>query len=586
MPVTRIHARILPGLLLLVACLAMTGCDRPEPEPPEPSQPAATDRSPGAAEDPAYAIPALPERGFDLERYSNELETLASDEFEGRAPGARGERLTVNFLVDQLAEAGLQPGFGNSYLQPVPMVELTNQDRSSIAVEQAGESFELAYPEEMIIGSRRLGTDFHGVQDSELVFVGYGVVAPEYDWNDYAGLDVEGKTVVILVNDPGFAEPDAGRFNSRAMTYYGRWTYKYEEAARQGAAAALIVHETEPASYPWEVVTNSWSGPQFELAARGEDPVMALEGWITVDSARELFSRAGLDYQAQKALAARPGFEPVALDARVTARVRNSVRAGTSYNVGARLPGTERPDEAVVYMAHWDHLGRNMALQGSAGIFNGAIDNASGVAAVLELARMHAAAGPAERSVLFLLVTLEEYGLLGSRHYVNEPAFAAADTVAAINLDAFSFMAGPTEDMVVIGHGSSELEEILAATLDQSDRYIVEEPTPEAGYYYRSDHFNFARGGIPSLYAKSGVEHVELGAEHVLAAEREYRDNRYHKPGDVFEPDWDLRGVARDAGVLYRVGRYLVDSQAWPNWYEGNEFRAIRDRQRSRAAAR
>ncbi|MBS3747761.1 MAG: M28 family peptidase [Wenzhouxiangellaceae bacterium] len=574
---TRIHCPVLSGLSLLAACLTLAGCDRPEPIAPEPD---AAAQAPVVEETPGYDIPSLPASDFDLERYTRDLRTLASDDFEGRAPGSRGERLTVDYLVDQLAEAGLQPGFGDSYLQPVPMVELTNQARSSIAVDQAGAQFELSYPEQMIIGSRRLGTDSHGVDDSELVFVGYGVVAPEYDWNDYAGLDVEGKTVVILVNDPGFGEPDSGLFNGRAMTYYGRWTYKYEEAARQGAAAALIVHETEPASYPWEVVTNSWSGPQFELAARGDEPVMALEGWITVDAARDLFARAGLDYDSQKQRAARPDFDAVSLDARVTAEVRNSVREGTSYNVGARLPGAERPDEAVVYMAHWDHLGRNMALQGSAGIFNGAIDNASGTAAVLELARMHAAAGPAERSAMFLLVTLEEYGLLGSRHYVNEPAFAPADTVAAINLDAFSFMAGPTEDMVVIGHGSSELEEILAATLDESDRYIVEEPTPEAGFYYRSDHFNFARGGIPSLYAKSGVEHVELGTEHVLAAERDYRDNRYHKPGDEFDPEWDLRGVAMDAGVLYRVGRYLIESDAWPNWYEGNEFRAIRDRQR------
>jgi len=572
------HPSLLASLSAFTTCLMIVGCDRTEAQSTA-AEGAAQTLS--ATEASAYDIPAVPEPGFDLERYTSDLKTLSSDEFEGRAPGARGERLTVNHLVDQLADTGLQPGFGDSYLQPVPMVELTNQQRSSIRVEQRGDQYELSYPDEMIIGSRRLGTDFHGVEASELVFVGYGIVAPEYDWNDYAGLDVEDKTVVILVNDPGFADPDSGLFNGRAMTYYGRWTYKYEEAARHGASAALIVHETEPASYPWEVVTNSWSGPQFELSARGDAPVMALEGWITVDTARELFAGAGLDFEAQKQRAVETGFDAVPLDAQVTARVRNSVRQGTSYNVGARLPGTERPDEAVVYMAHWDHLGRNMALQGSAGIFNGAIDNASGTAAVLELARMHAVAGPAERSALFLLVTLEEYGLLGSRHYVNDPAFPPAETVAAINLDAFNFMTGPTEDMVVVGYGSSELEEILATTLNQSGRYIVEEPTPEAGYYYRSDHFNFARAGIPSLYAKSGVEHVELGEEHVLAAERDYRENRYHKPGDVFNPDWDLRGVARDAGALYRVGRYLIESHAWPNWYEGNEFRAIRDRQRS-----
>jgi len=575
--VTLTRIRIFPALAAFAGVLFISGCDRPEPVAPEPEP---TAPEPAVEESSGYAIPALPAPGFDLERYSRDLQTLASDEFEGRAPGSRGERLTVNYLVEQLADAGLQPGFGDSYLQSVPMVELTNQERSAISVAQGDDSFELTYPDQMIIGSRRLGTDFHGIEDSELVFVGYGVVAPEYEWNDYAGLDVEGKTVVILVNDPGFAAPDSGFFNGRAMTYYGRWTYKYEEAARQGAAAALIVHETEPASYPWEVVTNSWSGPQFELAARGDEPVMALEGWITVDTARDLFSRAGLDYETQKERAASPDFDAVGLDAQVTARVRNSVREGKSYNVAGRLPGTDRPEEAVVYMAHWDHLGRNMALPGSAGIFNGAIDNASGTAVVLELARMNARVGPAERTGMFLLVTLEEYGLLGSRHYVNDPAFPPQDTVAAINLDAFSFMAGPTEDMVVIGFGSSELEDVLAATLEESDRYIVEEPTPEAGYYYRSDHFNFARGGIPSLYAKSGVEHVDLGSDHVLAIERDFRDRRYHKPADVFDPEWDLRGIAVDASALYRVGRFLGESEAWPNWYEGNEFRAIRDSQR------
>ncbi|MEE4331167.1 MAG: M28 family peptidase, partial [Wenzhouxiangella sp.] len=368
--------------------------------------------------------------------------------------------------------------------------------------------------------------------------------------------------------------------NGRAMTYYGRWTYKYEEAARQGAAAALIVHETEPASYPWEVVTNSWSGPQFELAAPSDDPVMALEGWITVDAARDLFERAGLDYDAQKERAKEPGFTAVSLGGAVTAAVRNAVREGVSYNVLAKLEGTERPEETIVYMAHWDHLGRNLGLPGSAGIFNGAIDNASGTAGILELARMHRSAGAPERSLLFLAVTLEEFGLLGSRHYVNDPIVPPAQHVAAINMDAVNFMAGPTEDMVVIGIGSSELEPILEAALESEGRRAVPEPTPEAGFYYRSDHFNFARGGIPALYAKSGFTHVEEGADYVLAIERDYRDNRYHKVGDVFDPDWDFRGVAEDATVLYRVGRYLAEGEDWPNWYEGNEFRSIRDRQR------
>ncbi len=574
-------------LLIAVSLLAaLAACDRPEPEA-EPTadsgtaEPALEPASPDQPEAPAWGVPPVPGSGFDTGRFVADMQTLSSDDFEGRAPGSRGERLSVDFLVEQLADAGLQPGFGGSYLQPVPMVELTNQSRSSLRIDGPEGSFELGYPEQMIVGSRRLGPGPHGVEDSELVFVGYGIVAPEYDWNDYAGLDIEGKTVVILVNDPGFADPDSGLFNGRAMTYYGRWTYKYEEAARQGAAAALIVHETEPASYPWEVVINSWSGPQFELADRGDAPILALEGWITDETARDLLGRVGIDYGEIKQEAARPGFEARPLDARATAGVRNTARRGLSYNVAGRLEGTEAPEETVVYMAHWDHLGRNMAMPGSAGIFNGAIDNASGTSALLEIARLHAQAGPADRSLLFLAVTLEEFGLLGSRHYVNQPVVPARQTVAAINMDAFNFMAGPTEDMVVVGYGSSELEEVLATALEPAGRRVAEEPTPEAGFYYRSDHFNFARAGIPALYAKSGVVHTERDADYIPAIEAEYRDRRYHKPGDTFDPDWDFRGASQDAAILYQVGRALVESRRWPNWYEGNEFRAVRDAQRA-----
>jgi len=527
----------------------------------------------------AAELPAVPAGGIDVERYSAHVARLASDEFEGRAPGTRGERLTLNYLVKEFSELGLAPGYGDSYLQPVPMVEMTNEARSELAIEGQGESFALTYPEQMIIGSRRLGNTPHGIEDSELVFVGYGIVAPEYDWNDYAGLDVAGKTVVMLVNDPGYATGDPDLFNGNAMTYYGRWTYKYEEAARQGAAAALIVHETEPASYGWDVVINSWSGAQFELGEAGDDPVMALEGWITVDTAVDLFARADLDFEAEKARAESNEFSAVSLDARATASVRNSVREGMSYNVLASIPGSTRPDEAVVYLGHWDHLGRNMAIPGSAGIYNGAIDNASGTAALLEIARLYQEAGQPERTVLFLAVTLEEYGLLGSRYYVNNPVFPAGQTAAAINMDAMTLI-GPTDDVVVVGYGSSELEEILARAVAVQEREVVREPTPEAGFFYRSDHFNFARAGIPALYAKGGVEHSEKGREYGLAQGQYYRDNQYHKPADEFNPDWDLRGVAQDLELLYVVGREVADSDQWPNWYPGNEFRAIREADR------
>ena len=576
--------RVLANLLVPLFLLVLTGCQQGADEPavPEeqPESQASEQSSEQSPEDDARSLPAVPGDGIDTERYSDHMATLASDEFGGRAPGTRGERLTLDYLVAEFAELGLQPGYNGSFLQPVPMVETTNQERSALQLErEEGEVESLTYPEEMIIWSRRGGTEQHGIEDSELVFVGYGVVAPEYDWDDYAGLDVEGKTVVMLVNDPGFATGDDNLFNGRAMTYYGRWTYKYEEAARQGADAAIIIHETEPASYGWDVVANSWSGAQFELGDQGDDPVMALEGWVTAEAAEHLFERAGLDFSEQKAAAAEQGFRSVSLGARATAAVRNSVREGVSYNVLATIPGSERPDEAVVYMAHWDHLGRDMSQPGSQGIYNGAIDNASGTAALLELARLHQQAGAPERSILFLAVTLEEYGLLGSRYYVNNPVFAAADTAAAINMDALS-MVGPTHDVEVVGHGSSELEDILELAVRDQDREMVAEPSPEAGFYYRSDHFNFARGGIPALYAKGGLDHREHGVEYGRAEQVDYRDNRYHQPADEFDPDWDFRGVAEDLELLYRVGRDVADSDRWPQWYEGNEFRSIRDAQR------
>ncbi|WP_376696269.1 M28 family peptidase [Wenzhouxiangella sp. EGI_FJ10305] len=570
--------------LILVLLLAACGGQSPSESADDASGAESAQSSSDAAgtdqaDEVEESLPEVPGDGVDSDRYAEHVATLASDEYEGRAPGTRGGRMTIDYLVREFSEMGLKPGYGDSYLQPVPMIELTNAERSDISVDLAGDSMTLAYPEQMVINSRRLGTDPHAIEESEIVFVGYGIVAPEYDWNDYDGLDVEGKTVVMLVNDPGFATVDEALFNGRAMTYYGRWTYKYEEAARQGAAAALVVHETEPASYPWEVVVNSWSGAEFVLASDESAPRVALEGWLTVDAARDLFAGAGLDYEAQKERAKQPGFEWVSLDATASAQVRNSIRRGKSYNVLAELPGSERPDEAVIYMAHWDHLGRNMARSGSEGIYNGAVDNASGTAGLLELARLNAEVGPAERTQLFAAVTLEEYGLLGSAHYASDPVYAPGDTAAAINMDAMTVL-GPTNDVTVIGYGSSELEETLAEAAERQGRHIEQEPSPEAGYYYRSDHFNLAKIGIPALYAKGGVDHRENGREYGLEWQADYRANRYHKTADTYSEDWDLRGVAEDVELLYSVGRSVADSESWPEWYEGNEFRAIREKSR------
>jgi len=565
--------------LLLAACSGESPSEPAEGAGGDQPQTAEGSSETGAAEEEAADLPAVPGDGVDTEGYAEHVATLASDEFEGRAPGTRGGRMTIDYLVREFSELGLKPGYGDSYLQPVPMIELTNAERSDLTIDLDKESMTLSFPEHMVINSRRLGSDPHAVENSEIVFVGYGVVAPEYDWNDYAGLDVEGKTVVILVNDPGFATGDEELFNGEAMTYYGRWTYKYEEAARQGAAAALVVHETEPASYPWEVVVNSWSGAEFVLASDESAPRVALEGWLTVDAARDLFNRAGLDYEAQKERAKQPGFSSVSLDATLSAQVRNDIRRGTSYNVLAELPGTERADEAVIYMAHWDHLGRNLARSGSEGIYNGAVDNASGTAGLLEIARMNAQAGPTERSQLFAAVTLEEYGLLGSAQYASDPVYPPGKTAAAINMDALTVL-GPTNDVTVIGYGSSELEEILSEAAERQGRHIEQEPSPEAGYYYRSDHFNLAKIGIPALYAKGGVEHREKGREYGLEWQAEYRANRYHKTADTYSEDWDLRGVAEDLELLYTVGREVADSERWPEWYEGNEFKAIREESR------
>ncbi len=560
--------------ILLVACN-----DTPPPEGETGPGDEAAEQADGQVDDRGLEVPELPGTGISESIYVEHLKTLSSDEFEGRAPGTRGERLTLDYLVGEFREMGLEPGYGDSFLQPVEMREINNEHRSDLVIGfDDDSSLTLSYPEEMIIWSRRPDSE-HAVEDSELVFVGYGVVAPEYDWNDYEGLDVEGKTVIILVNDPGFATDDEALFNGKAMTYYGRWTYKYEEAARQGAAGAIIVHETEPASYGWDVVANSWSGPQFELGESGDEPLMAIEGWITDDSARELFSRSGQDFDELKEQARTADFQWAALDASLDADVRHRIREGTSYNVLAKVPGESRPDETIVYTAHWDHLGRNLAVPGSEGIYNGAIDNASGTAGILELARVFSEGPPPERSVLFLAVTLEEYGLLGSRHYVNEPVFPHAQTVANINLDAMT-MIGPTEDVVVVGYGNSELEEYLAAAVKTQDRHVVPEPTPEAGFYYRSDHFNFARAGIPALYAKGGIQHRDKGEEYGRKQQRDYTENRYHQTADEFNTDWDFRGVVEDMELMYKVGRMLADSEDWPEWYEGNEFRAIRQQQR------
>ncbi len=508
------------------------------------------------------------------------IEVLASDEFEGRAPASEGERKTIAYLRQEFEALGLEPGAGGQgeegWIQEVPLVSITADPSMALQVRGPRASRELEYATDFMAWTKQV-IDRVEVDETEVVFAGYGIVAPEYGWDDYAGVDVRGKTVILLVNDPGFATGDPDLFNGRAMTYYGRWTYKYEEAARQGAAGVLIVHETEPAGYPWEVVTGSWSGKQFGLVA--EDANLsraAVEGWLAHAAARRLFADAGLDYDELKTKAAAAGFEPVPLDLRVSLEIRNEVERSSSSNLAALLPGSSRPDEYVVYMAHWDHFGRDETLEGDQ-IYNGALDNATGTAALLEIAEaFRGLEEPPARSVLFLAVTAEEQGLLGSAHYAERPLKPLDRTVAALNIDGLDIW-GPMRDITVVGWGSSELDDYLAAAVESQGRVVRPDPEPEKGFFYRSDHFNFAKVGVPALYTHSGVDHVEHGEAWGRRMREEYTAERYHKPSDEYHESWDLSGAVDDLRLLFRIGYRLAQEPTWPNWREGNEFRARRE---------
>lgn len=555
--------RFMP-ISLLAAALALAACggDRP-----------ATDNGADTSTDTAAAThefsPEITEADFrEMTR------TLSSDEFEGRAPGSPGGEKTVEYISAQFERVGLQPaGDNDSWYQTVPMVQTTASDATVLRVAGVDGERELKFGSDMMLGTRT-GQQTISVNDSELVFVGYGVDAPERDWNDYEGLDVKGKTVVMLVNDPGFHVDDAELFDGNRMTYYGRWTYKFEEAARKGAEAALIIHDTAGASYGWDVVRTSWSGAQFDLRAEDDPaPRLPAQGWITNDVARELFANAGLDLDEQIRAASSADFKPVPLQASVSFELESEVVESSSRNVIGVLPGTEKPEEVVVYMGHWDHLGKHDDGQ----IYSGAIDNATGIAGIIEIAERFANTEPApKRSVAFLAVTLEESGLLGSQYYVAHPAFPLENTVAAINLDAMS-VAGPSRDFVVTGMGNSELEDILEPIASAQGRTLVEEGNPAGGFYFRSDHFNFAKAGVPALYAKGGNDLVDGGTEGGRLAGEDYA-TRYHQPSDVYRDEWNLDGLIQDLEALYDVGRVMVDDvDQWPNWYEGNPFKAARD---------
>ena len=483
-------------------------------------------------------------------------------------------------MQQQFEALGIGPGNGDSYFQSVAVTELTTASDAILQIQGSDYDASFSYGNQMMVGTQQQ-IPYVTVQGSDVVFVGYGIVAPERNWNDYANIDVTDKTVIILVNDPGYATQDPELFNGNAMTYYGRWTYKYEEAARQGAAAALIVHETGSAGYPWEVVSSSWSGPQIGLqAANLNADKNEIEGWLTLDSAEALFDGAGLDYQELKAAAAQPGFTAVYLaDFKASVSIENSVRSSESQNVIAVIPGAERPQETIIYTGHWDHLGVNVELEGD-NIYNGAVDNATGTAALLAMAHLHSQQTPPERSIVFLAVTAEESGLLGSLWYSEHPIYPLATTVANINIDAMN-VNGIMRDVVVVGYDSNELQNYLQAAATKQDRYLRAEPNPERGYYYRSDHFNFAKAGVPALYAESGEDSVEFGMEWGAERAQDYTDNRYHAPSDEYDPNWDLSGAATDILMFFDVVTTLSGESTFPNWFEGNEFKAIRDASRA-----
>ena len=504
------------------------------------------------------------------------VKVLASDDFAGRAPGTPGETRTVEYIRDQFQRIGLEPGNGDSWYQTVPMV-ITQADTSVTLDIAKGDTHEvIPFGADMVVGTST-GQAEVAVNDSAMVFVGYGVNAPERGWNDYAGVDVRGKTVVMFINDPGFHSGDESLFDGRAMTYYGRWTYKYEEAARQGAAAALIIHDDAGAAYGWGVVQNGATGPQFDLPAESDpSPRLPVHGWISGPTAQRVLALAGHDVEALRVAAGKPGFKAIELPTTLSTTLRSTITRGESRNVLGLLRGSTRPDEAVVYMAHWDHLGENPALDGDH-VFNGAVDNATGVAGILEIAGAFAAQTPKpERSVLFLAVTLEESGLLGSAHYVANPVFPMARTAAVVNLDAHQPI-GRTRDMVVVGMGNSQLEDILRDVAAGQNRAIHGEAATEKGFFFRSDHFNFVKAGVPSLYAKGGNDHVEKGEVHGQAIADAYIAQHYHKPSDAWDPSWDLSGMVEDFEALYQVGRTIAGSSVWPEWYEGNAFRATRE---------
>ncbi len=525
---------------------------------------------------------------FDGARISRDVKELASDAYEGRGPATAGEEKTIAYLSEQFAEAGLQPGGDlangkRGWTQAVPLRRADIVGTPTIAVQNAGKPQTLTQGKQISIRAALDGSSKVEIANAPLVFVGYGVKAPERNWDDFKGVDLKGKIAVVLINDPDF-ETGKGDFDGTGMTYYGRWTYKYEEGARQGALGVLVVHETAPASYGWDTVASSNTNTMFDVVRdnpRSAHPT--LEGWIQRDLATELFKHAGLDFETLEKQAQTRGFKPVELkDQRLSASYQVKSDVITSHNVVARLEGSKHPDETLIYSAHWDHIGVGKPDARGDTIFNGALDNASGTAALLELARGFAQGPTPERSVVFLAVTAEEKGLLGSEFYASKPLYPLDTTVAVINMDGMNPFV-PSRDFGIYGTAKLELLDQLKSVAAQSKLRYTPDPKPQAGYFFRSDHFSFAKRGVPALSYAAGQDWEVGGVAAGKAAADDYTAKRYHQQGDEWKPDWTFAGAARDLGVLYALGQQLADSRQWPNWSQDSEFRATRD---ASAAAR
>lgn len=507
---------------------------------------------------------------FDEDRLLAHIATLSSDEFGGRAPASPGEEKTVAYLTTGFEEIGLEPGNPDgTWVQSVPLVGSTAITMD--AASDPGGGWEPGV--DFVAWTKRVVPEVHA--SGQLLFVGYGVQAPEYRWDDFGDTDVAGRILVVLVNDP----PGDHHFGGDAMTYYGRWTYKFEKAAAMGARGALIVHETGPAGYPWEVVSGSWTGEQLDLRTPGGNlDRLEVEGWISREQAVSLFAAAGLDFEVARRAATYPDFTPIPLAVTASFALETSHREIDSNNVVARIPGSEAPGETIIYTAHWDHLGTVLGMEGD-NIYNGAFDNATGTTGLLALARAFTAGGAPRRSILFLAVTAEETGLLGSRHYAQNPLYPSAETVAAINMDGMNVW-GRTTDITVVGLGQSQLDDVAAAVAAEAGRVLRPDPEPEKGFYYRSDHFEFAKVGIPAFYPDGGVDFIGKPPGFGMEARATYVAEAYHKPGDEVQDWYDLSGMVDDLEFLYQMGRRLADSSDWPEWSETSEFRAAREADR------